>query len=187
MFLRAEEYILCFATNQAAYSVEPFELLRRPTATLKIHFRKLVILLLHEVVYPKPVHKLLWHTNILITLGTYSPSYCAWAPTPPAYYSIETPSLGDVIMISKTSAQPQPVQAAGVDTPANDCTSQIWCASPAQRIPNQDKVTPQDASSCTADNSEDSYSKEKSKKEQSKKEGRDLTVRCFLCLRVSEN
>jgi hypothetical protein len=60
-------------------------LLRRPTATLKIHFRKYVFLLLHEVVYPKPVHKLLWHTNILITLGTYSPSYCAWAPTPPAY------------------------------------------------------------------------------------------------------
>ena len=44
-----------------------------PIATLKIHFRRLVILLLYEVVHPKPVHKLLWRTNILITLGTYSP------------------------------------------------------------------------------------------------------------------
>src|SRR5215207_1261188 len=82
----------------------------------------------------------------------------------------ETPSMGDTIMFSKTATQPPLGQAAGISTPVDSCTSQIWCAGPAQRIPNQDNVTPQDASSCTSDNGEDSCSKEKTKKEKTKKE-----------------
>jgi len=73
----------------------------------------------------------------------------------------ETPSLGDTIMFSKASAQPLPVQAAGISTPADSCTSQVWCANPPQQMPNQDNVTTQDASSCTGHNGQDSCTKKK--------------------------
>ena len=76
----------------------------------------------------------------------------------------ETPSLGDTIMFSKDSAQPLPVQAAGISTPADSCTSQVWCANPPQQMPNQDNATSQDASSCMGDNGEDSCTKEKNSK-----------------------
>jgi hypothetical protein len=78
--------------------------------------------------------------------------------------STETPSLGDTIMFSKASAQPLPVQAAGILTPADSCTSQVWCANPPQQMPNQDNATSQDASSCMGDNGKDSCTKEKNSK-----------------------
>jgi hypothetical protein len=76
----------------------------------------------------------------------------------------ETPSLGDTIVFSKPSAQPLPVQAAGLSTPADRCTSQVWCANPPQQMPNQDNAASQDASSCTGNNGEDSCTKEKNSK-----------------------
>src|SRR5215203_3781524 len=72
---------------------------------------------------------------------------------------IETPS----------SAPPLPVQAAGVATLADSCTSQVWCATPARQIPNQGNVPTENASSSTGDNGEDSSSKKKPSKEKSKK------------------
>jgi hypothetical protein len=81
----------------------------------------------------------------------------------------EPPSLGDTIMFSKTSAQPLPVQAAGISTPADTCTSQVWCAGLAHQIPNQGNVPTENASSCTGDNGEDSCSKKKPSKEKTKK------------------
>jgi hypothetical protein len=76
-----------------------------------------------------------------------------------------------------SSAPPLPVQAAGVSTLADSCTSQVWCANPAQQIPsqaapqipNQGNVPTETASSSTGDNGEDSSSKKKPSKEKSKK------------------
>jgi hypothetical protein len=81
----------------------------------------------------------------------------------------ETPSLGDTIMTSKASAQPLPIQAAGISTPVDSCTSQVWCANPPQQLPHPDTLTTQDASSCKADNGEDPCSKEKNKKKTKEK------------------
>jgi hypothetical protein len=71
----------------------------------------------------------------------------------------ETPSL----------APPLPVQAAGVSTLADSCTSQVWCANPAHQILNQGNVPTENASSSTGDNGEDSSSKKKPSKEKTKK------------------
>src|SRR5215216_3760985 len=68
-----------------------------------------------------------------------------------------------------SSAPPLPVQAAGVATLADSCTSQVWCATPARQIPNQGNVPTENASSSTGDNGEDSSSKKKPSKEKSKK------------------
>jgi hypothetical protein len=84
----------------------------------------------------------------------------------------ETPLFGDTIMFSKASAQPLPVQAAGISTPADRCTSQVWCANPPQQMPNQDNATSQDASSCTGNNGEDSCTKEKNSKKKKKNENK---------------
>jgi hypothetical protein len=70
----------------------------------------------------------------------------------------ETPSL----------APPLPVQAAGVPTPADSCTSQTWCATPAHQIPDQGNMPTENASSSTGDNDEDSSSKKKPSKKKTK-------------------
>jgi hypothetical protein len=75
----------------------------------------------------------------------------------------ETPSSRDTVMFSKTSAQPLPDQAAGVDMPAASCTSQIWCADPLRPMSSQDNVTTQDASPCIGDNGDISCAKDKAK------------------------
>ena len=74
----------------------------------------------------------------------------------------ETPS-------SAPPAPPLPVQAAGVSTPADNCTSQVWCANPAHQIPNQGNVPTENASSSPGDDGEDSSSKKKPSKEKTKK------------------
>ena len=83
----------------------------------------------------------------------------------------ETPSSGDPLMFSEASVPPLPVQAAGISTPADSCTSQVWCANPAHQIPNQGNVPTENASSCTGDNGKDSCSKKKKKpsKEEAKR------------------
>jgi hypothetical protein len=81
----------------------------------------------------------------------------------------ETPSSGDTLTVSKASGQPLPVQAAGISTPPDTCTSQVWCANPAHQIPNQGNVPTENASSCTGDNGEDSCSNKKPSKEKTKK------------------
>ena len=68
-----------------------------------------------------------------------------------------------------SSASPLPVQAAGVTTLADSCTSQVWCATPAHQIPNQGNVPTENASSSTGDDGEDSSSKKKPSKEKTKK------------------
>jgi hypothetical protein len=68
-----------------------------------------------------------------------------------------------------SSAPPLPVQAAGVSTPADSCTSEVWCANPAHQIPNQGNVPTENASSSTGDNDEDSSSKKKPSKEKTQK------------------
>jgi hypothetical protein len=70
----------------------------------------------------------------------------------------ETPSL----------APPPPVQAAGVSTLADSCTSQVWCATPAHQIPDQGNVPTENALSSTADNGEDSSSTKRPGKEKTK-------------------
>jgi hypothetical protein len=80
-------------------------------------------------------------------------------PTTDSAVPTETPS----------SAPPLPVQAAGVATLADSCTSQVWCATPARQIPNQGNVTTKKASSSTGDNGEDSSNKKKPSKEKTKK------------------
>jgi hypothetical protein len=99
---------------------------------------------------------------ILTDSGATDPSTGSAVPT-------ETPLLGDTIVFSKASAQPLPVQAAGISTPDDSCTSRDWCANPPQQTPNLDNVTPRDASSCTDDKGEDSCNKEKTSKEKNKK------------------
>jgi hypothetical protein len=68
-----------------------------------------------------------------------------------------------------SSAPPLPVQAAGVTTLADSCTSQVWCANPARQIPNQGNVPTENASSSMGDDGEDSSNKKKPSKEKSKK------------------
>ena len=68
-----------------------------------------------------------------------------------------------------SSGLPLPVQAAGVSTLADGCTSQVWCANPTQQIPIQANVPTENALSSTADNGEDSSSKKKPSKEKTKK------------------
>src|SRR5215203_798211 len=81
----------------------------------------------------------------------------------------EAPSSGDPLMFSEASVPPLPVQAAGITTPADSCTSQVWCANPAHQTPDQGNVPTENASSSTGDNGEDSSSKKKPSKEKSKK------------------
>src|SRR5215208_3120437 len=94
--------------------------------------------------------------------GSTEPSTISAVPT-------EAPSSGDPLMFSEASVPPLPVQAAGITTPADSCTSQVWCANPAHQIPSQGNVTTENASSSTGDNGEDSSSKKKPSKEKSKK------------------
>ena len=74
-----------------------------------------------------------------------------------------------------SSAPPLPVQAAGVAALADSCTSQVWCATPAQQIPSQANVPIQgnvpteNASSSTGDDGEGSSNKKKPSKEKTKK------------------
>ena len=69
-----------------------------------------------------------------------------------------------------SSASPLPVQAAGVPTPADSCTSQLWCATPVHQIPNQGSMPTENASSSTGDNDEDSSRKKKPSKEKTKQD-----------------
>ena len=85
------------------------------------------------------------------------------------------PSTGSALPAeAASSAPPLPVQAAGVSTLADNCTSQVWCATPAQQVPNQGNVPIQGnvptetASSSMGDDGEDS-SKKKPSKEKTKK------------------
>ena len=98
--------------------------------------------------------------------------------TPPIFNdSSSTEQSTGLAMPTETpsSAPPLPVQAAGVAPLADSCTSQVWCANPAQQIPNQGNVPIQgsvpteNASSSTGDNGEDSSNKKKPSKEKSKK------------------
>ena len=77
----------------------------------------------------------------------------------------ETPSSAPPL---PSSAPPLPVQAAGVPTPADSCTSQVWCATPAHQIPNQSNIPTENASSSTGNNDEDSSRKKKPSKEKTK-------------------
>src|ERR687897_1707875 len=81
----------------------------------------------------------------------------------------ETPSSGDTLTVSKASGQQLPVQAAGISTPADTCTSQVWCANPAHQIPNQGNVPTENASSSPGDDGEDSSSNKKPSKKKTKK------------------
>jgi hypothetical protein len=82
----------------------------------------------------------------------------------------ETPSSGDPLRFSEASVPPLPVQAAGITTPADSCTSQAWCANPAHQIPSQGNVPTENALSCTGDGGEDSCSKKKPYKKKPKPE-----------------
>jgi hypothetical protein len=93
--------------------------------------------------------------------GSTEPSTGSAVPT-------EAPSSGDPLMFSEASVPPLPVQAAGITTPADSCTSQVWCANPAQQIPSQGNVTTKKASSCTEDNGEGSCNKKKPSKDKPK-------------------
>ena len=85
----------------------------------------------------------------------------------------EAPSSGDPLMFSEASVPPLPVQAAGISTPADSCTSQVWCANPAHQIPNQGNVPTENASSCTGENGKDSCSKKKKPSKEEAKRGDD--------------
>ena len=95
--------------------------------------------------------------------GSTEPSTGSAVPT-------EAPSSGDPLMFSKASVPPLPVQAAGITTPADSCTSQVWCANPAHQIPSQGNVTTKKASSCTEDNGKDSCNKKKPGKKKPSKD-----------------
>jgi hypothetical protein len=90
----------------------------------------------------------------------------------------EAPSSGDPLMFSEASVPPLPVQAAGITTPADSCTSQVWCANPAPQIPIQaapqipiqSNVPTENASSCTGDDGKDSCSKKKPSKEEAEQD-----------------
>ena len=79
-----------------------------------------------------------------------------------------TPPLPSSASPLPSSASPLPVQAAGVPTPADSCTSQFWCATPAHQLPNQGNMPTENASSSTGDNDEDSSRKKKPSKEKTK-------------------
>jgi hypothetical protein len=100
---------------------------------------------------------------IFIDSGSTASSTSSAVPT-------ETASSGDPLMFSEASVPPLPVQAAGITTPADSCTSQVWCANPAHQIPSQGNVTTKKASSCTEDNGEDSCNKKKPGKKKPSKE-----------------
>ena len=91
-------------------------------------------------------------------------------PTTGSAVPTEAPSSGDRLMFSEASVPPLPVQAAGITTPADSCTSQVWCANPAHQIPSQGNVTTKTASSCTEDNGEDSCNKKKPGKKKPSKD-----------------
>ena len=95
--------------------------------------------------------------------GSTEPSTGSAVPT-------EAPSSGDPLMFLEASVPPLPVQAAGITTPADSCTSQAWCANPAHQIPSQGNVPTENASSCAGDGGEDSCSKEKPGKKKPKPE-----------------
>jgi hypothetical protein len=82
----------------------------------------------------------------------------------------EAPSSGDPLMFSEASVPPLPVQAAGITTPADSCTSQVWCANPAHQIPSQGNMITKKASFCTEDNGEDSCNKKKPGKKKPSKD-----------------
>lgn len=89
-------------------------------------------------------------------------------PSTDSVVPIETSTSGDPLKFSEASIPPLPVQAAGISTPADSCTSQGWCANPAHQAPNEDNTTTKKASSCTGDNDKDSCSKKKEKKKKKK-------------------
>jgi len=92
--------------------------------------------------------------------------------TPPIFNdSSSTEQSTGLAMPTETpsSAPSLPVQAAGVATLTGSCTSQVWCATPAQQIPIQGNVPTENASSSTGDDGEDSSNKKKPSKEKSKK------------------
>jgi hypothetical protein len=91
-------------------------------------------------------------------------------PTTGSAVPTEAPSSGDPLMFSEASVPPLPVQAAGITTPADNSTSQVWCANPAHQIPSQGNVTTKKASSCTEDNGEDSCNKKKPGKKKPSKD-----------------
>ena len=82
----------------------------------------------------------------------------------------EAPSSGDPLMFSEAYVPPLPVQAAGITTPADSCTSQAWCANPAPQIPSQGNVPTENTSSCKDDDGEDSCNKKKPSKDKPKAE-----------------
>jgi hypothetical protein len=103
--------------------------------------------------------------------GSTEPSTISAVPT-------EAPSSGDPLMFSEASVPPLPVQAAGITTPADSCTSQVWCANPAPQIPIQaapqipiqGNVPTENASSCKGDDGKDSCSKKKPSKEEAEQD-----------------
>jgi hypothetical protein len=103
--------------------------------------------------------------------GSTEPSTISAVPT-------EAPSSGDPLMFSEASVPPLPVQAAGITTPADTCTSQVWCANPAPQIPMQaapqipiqGNVPTENASSCKGDDGKDSCSKKKPSKEEAEQD-----------------
>ena len=108
---------------------------------------------------------------IFIDSGSTEPSTGSEVPT-------EAPSSGDPLMFSEASVPPLSVQAAGITTPADSCTSQVWCANPAPQIPIQaapqipiqSNVPTENASSCTGDDGKDSCSKKKPSKEEAEQD-----------------
>jgi hypothetical protein len=108
---------------------------------------------------------------IFIDSGSTEPSTSSAVPT-------ETPSSGAPLMFSEASVPPLPVQAAGITTPADSCTSQVWCANPAPQIPIQaapqipiqGNVPTENASSCKGDDGKDSCSKKKPSKEEAEQD-----------------
>jgi hypothetical protein len=108
---------------------------------------------------------------IFIDSGSTESSTSSAVPT-------ETASSGAPLMFSEASVPPLPVQAAGITTPADTCTSQVWCANPAPQIPmqaapqipNQGNVPTENASSCKGDDGKDSCSKKKPSKEEAEQD-----------------
>src|SRR5215217_1248035 len=99
-------------------------------------------------------------------------------PTTGSAVPTEAPSSGDPLMFSEASVPPLPVQAAGITTPADSCTSQVWCANPAPQIPMQaapqipiqGNVPTENASSCKGDDGKGSCSKKKPSKEEAEQD-----------------
>jgi hypothetical protein len=108
---------------------------------------------------------------IFIDSGSTEPRTGSAVPT-------EAPSSDAPLMFSEASVPPLPVQAAGITTPADSCTSQVWCANPAPQIPIQaapqipiqGNVPTENASSCTGDDGKDSCSKKKPSKEEAEQD-----------------